>query len=83
MPVSWVTSGTCRGANQCGTRRSTEMNVNASPRPTTARAAIASGSDSVNASTSWPDAIRAAPQTISTLEPYRSSSTPAGTWAPA
>ena len=43
MPVSWVTSGTCFGANQCGTSRSTEMNVTASPRPTTARAAIAGG----------------------------------------
>ena len=43
MPVSCVTSGTCRGENQCGTSRSTEMNVTASPRPTTARAAIASG----------------------------------------
>ena len=34
MPVSCVTSGTCRGVNQCGTRRSTEMKVTASPRPT-------------------------------------------------
>ena len=50
MPVSCVTSGTCRGENQCGTSRSTEMNVTASPRPTTARAATAAGRDSVNAS---------------------------------
>ena len=59
------------------------MNVNASPRPSTARAAIAAGRDSVNASTSWPDAIKAAPTTISALEPNRSSSRPAGTCAPA
>ena len=50
MPVSCVTRGTCRAENQCGTSRSTEMNVTASPRPTTARAANAVGSDSVNAS---------------------------------
>ena len=27
IPVSWVTSGTWRGLNQCGTRRNTEMKV--------------------------------------------------------
>ena len=52
MPVSWVTNGIWRAVNQYGTSRSTEMNVNASPSPTTARAAIAAGSDSVNASDS-------------------------------
>ena len=67
MPVSCVTNGTWRGGNQCGTSRSTEMNVTASPSPTTARAAMAAGSDSVNASASWPDAISAAPETISDL----------------
>ena len=79
MPVSCVTSGTRCGANQCGTSRSTEMNVTASPRPTTARAAMAAGRDSVNASTSWPAAISVAPDTINALEPNRSSSSPAGT----
>ena len=69
MPVSWVTSGTRRGVNQCGTSRSTEMNVTASPSPTTARAPIASGRDVVSASASWPDAISAAPATISDLRP--------------
>ena len=59
------------------------MNVTASPRPTIARAAIAVGSDSVNASVSWPAAITVAPATISAFEPYRSSSKPAGTWAAA
>ena len=76
-------SGTWFGLNQCGTSLSTEMNVTASPRPTTARAAIAAGSDSVNASVSWPAAISVAPERISALEPNRSSSRPAGTWAPA
>jgi len=37
----------------------------------------------VNATTSWPDAIRPAPTRISALEPNRSSSRPAGTCAPA
>ena len=54
MPVSCVTSGTNRGLNQFGTNRRTEMNVTASPRPTTARAAMAVGNDSVKASVSWP-----------------------------
>jgi len=58
------------------------MNVTASPRPTTARAANAVGSDSVNASISWPDAITAVPERINVLEPNRSSSRPAGTCAP-
>src|SRR6476469_9198176 len=83
MPVSWVTNGTWSGLNQCGTSLSTEMNVTASPSPTTARAAIAAGSDSVNASVSWPAAITVAPDRISALEPKRSSSRPAGTCAPA
>ena len=69
MPVSWVNSGTRRGGNQCGTSRSTEMKVTASPSPTTARAPIATGSDVVNASASWPAAISAAPATIRTREP--------------
>ena len=59
------------------------MNVTASPSPTTARAPIASGSDVVNASANWPAAINAAPATINTRDPYRSSSTPAGTCATA
>ena len=59
------------------------MKVTASPSPTTARAPMANGSDVVSASASWPAAISAAPATISTREPYRSSSMPAGTWAPA
>ncbi len=83
MPVNCVMSGTRRGGNQCGTRRSTEMNVSASPRPTTARAAIATGNTVVNARVSCPVAISAAPVTISVFEPSLSSSTPAGTWAPA
>ena len=83
MPVSCVTRGTCLGENQFGTSRSTEMNVTASPSPTTARAATAVGRDSVNASTSCPDAITAAPERISAFEPNRSSSSPAGTCAPA
>ena len=83
MPVSCVTNGTWSGLNQCGTSLSTEMNVTASPSPTTARAAIAAGSDSVNASVSWPAAISVAPDRIKILEPNRSSSRPAGTCAPA
>ncbi len=83
MPVNWVTSGTWPGGNQCGTNRSTEMNVTASPRPTIARPATAAGNDSVNARTSWPVDITAAPATINFLEPSLSSSTPAGTCAPA
>jgi hypothetical protein len=78
-PVSWMTSGTRRGGNQCGTSRSTEMNVSASPSPRTARAAIAAGRDSVNASVSWPVAISAPPVTISAFDPNLSSRTPAGT----
>ena len=83
MPVSWVSRGTRFGANQCGTRRSTEMNVTASPSPTTARAPMANGSDVVSASASCPVAINAAPATIKIRDPYRSSSRPAGTWAAA
>ena len=83
MPVSCVTRGTCLGENQFGTSRSTEMNVTASPSPTTARAAIAAGRDSVNASTSWPDAISRGAGEDQCLEPNRSSSSPAGTCAPA
>jgi hypothetical protein len=69
MPVIWVSSGTRRGANQRGTRRSTEMNVRASPSPTTALAPMARGNDSVRASSSWPPAMSAAPATMSTREP--------------
>ena len=83
MPVSWVTNGIWRAVNQYGTSRSTEMNVNASPSPTTARAAIAAGSDSVNASDSWPMTIRLPPDRIITFEPKRSSNRPAGIWAAA
>ncbi len=40
-PVSWVMIGTRRGANQVLTRRSTQMNVIASPIPTNSRASNA------------------------------------------
>ena len=59
------------------------MKVNASPRPSTARAAMAAGSDSLKASVSWPTAINNPPATIITREPKRSSSSPAGICAPA
>ncbi len=59
------------------------MKVNASPRPTTARAAMAVGSDSLNARVSCPAAISSPPLTIIAREPKRSSSSPAGIWAPA
>ena len=42
--MSWVISGTRRAGNQAPTTASTLMNVNASPAPTSTRAAIASGS---------------------------------------
>jgi len=58
------------------------MKVTASPRPATARAAIAIGSDSVNANV-IPAAISTAPPAINAFEPNRSSSTPAGTCAAA
>ena len=59
------------------------MKVNASPRPTTARAAMATGSDSVSARVSWPATIRVPPVTIIAFDPKRSSRTPAGICAAA
>ena len=56
-----------------GTSRSTEMNVKASPTPSTARAAMAIGNDSLNARVSCPAAIRNPPMTIITREPKRST----------
>ena len=83
MPVSCVTRGTCSGENQCGTSRSTEMNVTASPRPTTARAADRRGQRFGEREHQLARRHQAAPETISALEPNRSSSSPAGTCAPA
>lgn len=83
MPVSWLTSGIRRSGNQYGTSRSTEMKVKASPSPSTARAAIAAGRVSDTASANCPAAIRMPPVTIIVLDPTRSSSSPAGTWAAA
>ena len=54
------------------------MNVRASPMPTNARAATATGSDSVSANVICADAMISAPAAIILREPIRSSSTPAG-----
>ena len=83
MPVSWVSTGTRRTGNQAATSRSTEMNVSASPAPTSTRATMASGSTVVNASRSCPAAITVAPIAMRAREPKRSSSSPTGTCNPA
>jgi hypothetical protein len=77
--VSCVITGTRRGGNQATTTASTLMKVNASPAPTSTRAAMASGSPVATASSSCPAAITSAPVTTSVRAPNRSSSTPAGT----
>jgi len=83
MPVSWVTTGTRRAGNHCGTRRSTLRNVIASPAPTRTRATTAPVTPSANASSTWPLAITSAPVTTRRTDPNRSSSMPTGTCSPA
>ena len=51
-PVSCVITGTRRAGNHATTTASTLMNVNASPAPTSTRAAMASGSRSASARSS-------------------------------
>ena len=82
-PVNCDTMGTRRLSNHCGTRRSTEMNVRASPTPTSARAPTATGRDSVVASTSCAITINRAPSAIILREPTRSRIAPAGICIPA
>ena len=60
-PVSWVTSGTCWAGNQAGISRSTEMNVIASPSPTSIRATSAAAGSVARASGTWPAAITRPP----------------------
>ena len=78
-PVSCVISGTCRAGNQAATTESTLMNVNASPAPTSTRAAIASGSAVGQRQQQLARAMVSAPTTTSVRAPKRSSSTPTGT----
>jgi len=78
-PVSWVMTGARRGGNQAFTTRSTLMNVNASPAPTSARARKAAGSADASASVSCPAAMISPPTRISRRAPNRSSSNPTGT----
>ena len=77
--MSWVIRGTRRAGNHAPTSRSTEMNVSASPAPTSTRARYATGSLVVNASSSCPTAMTIAPAAINRRLPNRSSSNPTGT----
>ena len=83
MPVSWVSSGTRAGANHSGISRMTEMNVMASPAPTSTRPSTPPGMLSAKASWSWPSPISRAPPAIIAREPNRSTSTPTGICRPA
>jgi hypothetical protein len=78
-----VTSGTRRGGNHAGTSRTTLVNVNASPVPTSTRPSAASPIECDSASTSWPAPMIAAPTATSRRDPNRSSSAPTGTCSPA
>jgi hypothetical protein len=82
-PVTWVSTGTRRAGNHCGTRRNTLMKVIASPAPTRTRATTAPVTPSENAISACPEAITRAPPTISRNDPNRSSNRPTGTCRPA
>ena len=59
------------------------MKVNASPTPSTMRAAKATGSDRATANSAWAPAITSEPVMISRFEPYRAINTLTGTWSAA
>ena len=82
-PVSWAITGLRLAGNHEATSRSTQMNVMASPAPTSTRATTAPPTLVEKASSTWPAAITTPPVTISSRGPNRSTSTPTGICRPA
>ena len=82
-PVALVSAALRSGGNHAGTSRMTLMNTSASPIPSTTRAANAAGRAEANANVVCAPAMTSSPRTISRRDPYRSISTPTGTWSAA
>lgn len=82
-PASWATIGPRRAGNQRVPRRSTLMNVIASPQPSSAREASAMPYDGEKAKPSCPAVKSTTPRPSTFLVPSRSTSRPTGICIPA